>query len=185
MLKLETPLKDLYILQPKVFKDNRGYFFESYNKRIFEQLGLHYNFVQDNQSMSKYGVIRGLHYQIEPFAQAKLVRVIVGKILDVAVDIRINSPTYGKYFSVILSDENQKQLLIPRGFAHGFSVLSEFAIVFYKTDGFYNKDAERGILYNDPNLKIDWQIPVEKQIVSEKDKNNPTFDKIETNFYYE
>ncbi len=179
-----TPIPDLFILIPTVYEDKRGYFFESYNHQVFKSLGIKDLFVQDNQSKSVYGVIRGLHYQLEPYAQSKLVRVLYGKILDVALDIRIGSPTFGKYFAVELSDINKKQLYIPRGFAHGFSVLSDEAIVLYKTDNFYNKEAERGILYNDPSLGIDWKIPIEKQIVSEKDAKNPTFDNLETNFFY-
>ncbi len=179
---LETPIKDLYIIEPRVFKDERGYFFESYNKKKFEEAGLQYDFVQDNQSKSQYGVIRGLHYQLAPFAQAKLVRVLEGKVLDVVVDIRKNSPTFGKTFSIELSADNFRQLLVPRGFAHGFSVLSETAIFAYKCDNIYNKSAERGILYNDHQLNIDWKIPTNKAIISEKDKINPVFADAEINF---
>ncbi len=184
MEKIKTPIPDLFILKPQVYFDKRGYFFESYNKKVFRDLGLNYEFVQDNQSMSSYGVIRGLHYQLEPYAQAKLVRVVLGKILDVAVDLRKNSPTFGQVYAVELSDENKLQFLIPRGFAHGFAVLSEKAIVFYKTDGFYNKEHERGIRFNDPQLNIDWKIPEDKRIVSDKDLNNPLFKDAETNFFY-
>ena len=179
---IETGIKDLLIIKPRVFKDNRGYFFESFNIKEFEKKGLSYNFVQDNQSYSKYGVIRGLHYQLNPYAQAKLVRVIKGKVLDVVVDLRKNSSTYGKTFSIELSDENFLQLLVPRGFAHGFSVLSEEVIFFYKCDNFYNKDAERGIIYNDATLNIDWKIPEDKRIVSEKDLNLASFENAEKNF---
>jgi dTDP-4-dehydrorhamnose 3,5-epimerase len=179
---LETPIKDLYIIEPRVFKDERGYFFESYNKKKFEEAGLQYDFVQDNQSKSQYGVIRGLHYQLAPFAQAKLVRVLEGKVLDVVVDIRKNSPTFGKTFSIELSADNFRQLLVPRGFAHGFSVLSETAIFAYKCDNIYNKSAERGILYNDTQLNINWKIPINKAIISEKDKINPVFADAEINF---
>ncbi len=172
----ETPLKDVFIIEPKIFKDKRGYFFESYNRSDLEKNGLFYDFVQDNQSRSRYGVIRGLHYQIAPFAQAKLVRAIEGKILDVVVDLRTNSPTFGKHFSIELSAHNFKQLLAPRGFAHGFSVLSEFATFAYKCDNFYNKKSERGIIFNDTKLSINWKIPKEKYIISDKDKENNSFD---------
>ena len=175
MQVIKTEFPGLFILEPRVFKDKRGYFFESYNKNLFETNQVFYNFVQDNQSKSSYGVIRGLHYQIEPFAQTKLIRVFSGKIFDVVVDLRKNSPTYKKHFSIELTDENQKQFLIPKGFAHGFSVLSETAVVFYKCDEFYNPQSERSILYNDPELNIDWKIEREKQIVSDKDMKNPLF----------
>lgn len=181
----ETCLKDVYIIEPEIFYDSRGYFFESYNEKKFLNFNFDFKFVQDNQSKSSYGVIRGLHYQIEPYAQTKLVRVIVGKIFDVAVDIRKNSPTYGKWFGIELSDENNLQLLIPKGFAHGFSVLSDYAIVLYKCDEFYNKNSERGIKYNDPVLNIDWKIPADKIIVSEKDNQLPLFENAEINFYFE
>ncbi len=171
----ETNIKDLLIFEPRVFEDSRGYFFEAYNKEIFLQQGLATNFVQDNQSKSSYGVIRGLHYQLNPFAQTKLVRVLEGKILDVAVDIRNGSPTFGQYFSIELSSENKKQLLVPAGFAHGFSVLSETAIVLYKCDAFYNKESEGGIIYNDASLGIDWRIEAGKENVSEKDLQLPAF----------
>lgn len=178
----KTDIEGLIVVQPKVYKDNRGCFFEPYNKSKFEANNLIYNFVQDNQSESTYGVIRGLHYQIAPFAQAKFVRVLFGKVLDVVVDLRKNSETFGKSFSIELSDENKTQLLIPRGFAHGFSVLSEKVVFFYKCDNFYNKTCERGFMYNDPKINIDWKIPVEKQIVSEKDLANPNFDDAEKTF---
>jgi len=178
----KTDFEGLIIIQPKVFKDNRGCFFEPYNKSKFDENNLIYNFVQDNQSESEYGVIRGLHYQIAPHAQAKFVRVLHGKVLDVVVDLRQNSKTFGKSFSIELSDENKTQLLIPRGFAHGFSVLSEKVIFFYKCDNFYNKSSERGFMYNDPKLNIDWKIPEKDQIISEKDLKNPSFDKAEMSF---
>ncbi len=171
----ETGIADLYVIEPKVFFDERGYFFESYNETKFKEKGLDYNFIQDNQAKSQYGVIRGLHFQKGEYAQAKLIRVLSGKILDVAVDIRKKSPTYGKVFSVELSDENKKQLLIPRGFAHGYSVLTKEAIVEYKCDNVYMPSADGGIKYNDKDLNIDWKIPEEKQIVSEKDKANSIF----------
>ena len=164
-----TEIEGLFIITPKVFGDSRGAFFEAYNEKVFNANGINIKFVQDNQSISTYGVIRGLHFQNAPHAQSKLVRVITGKILDVAVDIRKDSPTYGKHFSIELSAENKKQLLIPHGFAHGFSVLSETAEVIYKCDNFYNKESEGGIMYNDPSLHIDWKIPSGKEIISDKD----------------
>ncbi|OFX22259.1 MAG: dTDP-4-dehydrorhamnose 3,5-epimerase [Bacteroidetes bacterium GWA2_31_9] len=182
MQVIETPIKDLKIIQPKVFKDERGYFFESYNLEKLQELGFSNQFVQDNQSKSSYGVIRGLHYQLQPEAQTKLVRVFSGKIYDVAVDIRKNSPTFGQWFGVELSDENYTQLLIPKGFAHGFSVLSETAVVFYKCDFNYRPDRERGIAFNDKKLNIDWKIPANKRLVSERDRNMCGFDKAEMNF---
>lgn len=172
---VKTHIPGLLIFDPKVFEDSRGYFFESYNAHAFSQEGVDIQFVQDNQSSSSYGVIRGLHYQLPPFAQTKLVRVLSGRILDVAVDIRKGSPTFGQSFSVELSGENRKQLLIPQGFAHGFSVLSEKAEVLYKCDAFYNKPSEGGIIYNDPELNIDWQIPAGKAVISEKDTQLPSF----------
>jgi dTDP-4-dehydrorhamnose 3,5-epimerase len=181
---IKTPIPDLLVYEPKVFADDRGYLFESYNQRNFQQEGIEINFVQDNQSSSAYGVIRGLHYQLNPHAQTKLVRVLTGKILDVVVDIRVGSPAFGKHFSLELSAENKKQLFIPRGFAHGFSVLSERAEVFYKCDEFYKKESEAGILFNDPVLKIDWQIPGGKEIVSEKDLKLPVFSEHINNFSY-
>lgn len=166
---IRTDIPGLLVFEPKVFEDSRGYFFESYNEKVFREEGIDARWVQDNQSSSTYGVIRGLHYQLPPFAQTKLVRVLKGKILDVAVDIRKGSPGFGKVFTVKLSAKNKKQILIPPGFAHGFSVLSEKAEVLYKCDSFYNKEAEAGIIYNDPELAIDWQIPLENSVVSEKD----------------
>lgn len=177
-----TGIEGLYVLEPIVFKDSRGYFFEAYNQSIFEREGLKYNFVQDNQSFSKYGVIRGLHYQLHPHAQCKLVRVLQGRILDVAVDMRKSSPSYGKVFSIELSEDNMKQLMIPTGFAHGFSVLSETATVMYKCNQLYHKESEAGIIYNDPTLAIDWQIPAEAIIVSDKDLLLPSFHECENNF---
>ncbi|MBK7560026.1 MAG: dTDP-4-dehydrorhamnose 3,5-epimerase [Chitinophagaceae bacterium] len=169
----KTDIPGLLIFEPRVFEDSRGYFFESYNEQVFRQEGIDIRWVQDNQSASDYGVIRGLHYQLPPYAQAKLIRVLKGKILDVVVDIRKGSPTFGKTFSVKLSAKNRKQLFIPAGFAHGFSVLSEKAEVMYKCDVFYNKESEAGIIYNDQELKIDWQIPAEQAIISDKDKKLP------------
>jgi dTDP-4-dehydrorhamnose 3,5-epimerase len=177
-----TDIPGLIIIEPNILQDSRGYFFESYNKRALQKAGLDLDFIQDNQSQSTYGVIRGLHYQLNPYAQAKLVRVLEGSILDVAVDVRKNSPTYGKSFSLELSAENKKQLFIPTGFAHGFSVLTPTATVMYKCDQFYNKESEAGILYNDPSLEIDWMIPQEKQVISEKDQCLPSFADSKNNF---
>jgi dTDP-4-dehydrorhamnose 3,5-epimerase len=179
-----TIIPNLLVFEPKVFEDSRGYFFESFNQEVFQAAGIDMNFVQDNQSSSQYGVIRGLHYQLHPYAQTKLIRVLSGRILDVAVDIRKDSPTFGKSFSIELSAENKKQLFIPSGFAHGFSVLSDHAEVFYKCDSFYNKENEAGIIYNDPALKIDWKIPAGKEIISEKDKGLPAFAECKNNFAY-
>lgn len=179
-----TDLPGLLIFEPKVFEDSRGYFFEAYNEQTFREQGLDLGFVQDNQSKSSYGVIRGLHYQLNPHAQFKLVRALQGTILDVAVDIRKGSPTFGKSFSIELSAENKKQLLVPAGFAHGFSVLSETAIVFYKCNTLYNKESEGGIIYNDPSLNIDWRIPSQKQVVSDKDLQQPLFENCKNNFEF-
>lgn len=180
-----TPLQGLFVFEPVVYEDNRGLFFEAYNQVQFTNEGIDTVFVQDNQSVSHYGVIRGLHYQLAPYAQAKLVRVLKGTILDVAVDIRKGSPSFGQYFSIELSAENRKQLFIPAGFAHGFSVLSESAEVLYKCNAFYNKESEGGIIFNDPQLSVDWKIPVEKAIVSAKDLALPSFEKAVNNFTYE
>ncbi|MBI3137972.1 MAG: dTDP-4-dehydrorhamnose 3,5-epimerase [Sphingobacteriales bacterium] len=181
---IETDFPGLLIFEPRVFEDSRGYFFESFNDRIFREQGIGSQWVQDNQSGSNYGVIRGLHYQLPPNAQTKLVRVLCGEILDVVVDIRKGSPFYGKVFSLVLSSDNKKQLLIPKGFAHGFSVLSEKAEVLYKCDGFYGKESEGGILYNDPALNIDWGIPADRAIISEKDKLLPPLSGCENSFVY-
>jgi dTDP-4-dehydrorhamnose 3,5-epimerase len=180
---IKTAFPGLLIIKPKIFKDSRGYFFESYSKSKLSTLG-DIEFVQDNQSKSSYGTIRGLHYQLEPYAQSKLIRVLEGKILDIVVDIREKSPTYGKHYSIELSCENKQQFFIPKGFAHGFSVLSETAIVFYKTDQFYKQESERGINFNDPDLNINWKIDIGKAIVSSKDKVLPTFKESEKNFKY-
>ena len=173
---VETPIKDLIVVRPDVFTDSRGYFTELYNENRYRAYGIDNNFVQDNLSRSSYGVVRGLHLQKGESAQAKLVKVIVGKVWDVAVDLRKGSSTYGKWFGVELSDENHLQFLIPRGFAHGFSVLSPTAIFSYKCDNLYDKQAEGGIIYNDPTLAIDWKVPVGEMIVSDKDLLLPTFD---------
>ncbi|WP_296315300.1 dTDP-4-dehydrorhamnose 3,5-epimerase [Winogradskyella sp. UBA3174] len=175
MIINETHLEGCYIIQPKVFDDNRGYFFESFNKEKFNsETGLNVNFIQDNESFSSKGVLRGLHYQIGKHAQAKLVRVIKGKVLDVAVDIRKDSPTFGQHVSIELTEDNKNQLFVPRGFAHGFIVLSDTAIFSYKCDNYYNKNSERGIIYNDSELKINWVLPNDTLIVSEKDIILPT-----------
>ena len=178
----QTNIQDLVVVNSTVFPDERGYFFEAYNQAQFHENGIHYNFIQDNQSFSKRGVIRGLHLQINPYAQAKLVRVLQGEILDVAVDLRKESATYGHHFSVVLSAENKKQLMVPHGFAHGFSVLSETASVMYKVDQVYHKDSERGIRYDDPTLNIDWQVNPSEVIVSEKDLILPGFAGIDWEF---
>ncbi len=167
---IKTEIDGVIIVEPKVFEDNRGYFFESYNEAEFAKNGISNHFVQDNQSKSNYGVIRGLHCQLGKYAQAKLVRVLKGKVLDIAVDARKNSPTFGKYVAVELSEENKRQLFIPRGFLHGFSVLSEEAVFAYKCDNVYCKEAEFGIRYDDKDIGIDWKIPTDKVITSEKDR---------------
>jgi dTDP-4-dehydrorhamnose 3,5-epimerase len=180
-----TGIQGLWLFQPGVFEDERGYFFESYNEGVFHRAGIHNRFIQDNQSSSIYGVIRGLHYQLPPFAQSKLVRVIKGKILDVAVDIRKGSPTFGQSYNVVLSAKNKKQLFIPPGFAHGFSVLTDKAEVLYKCDAFYNKDSEGGIHYKDPSLNIDWRIPEGSEIVSDKDLAYPLMAECRNSFVFE
>lgn len=180
----KTKFSGLLVIEPTVYKDSRGYFFESYNENSFKVEGVDTRFVQDNQSKSSYGVIRGLHYQLNPHAQSKLIRVLSGNILDVALDIRQGSPTFGKIFSIELSAQNNKQLFIPKGFAHGFSVLSETAEVIYKCDEFYRKESEAGISYNDAALQIDWQIPAELAVVSEKDMNQPLLIDCKNNFVF-
>jgi dTDP-4-dehydrorhamnose 3,5-epimerase len=178
----DTGIEGLKIILPQLFKDERGYFFEAYNKQTFIDNNLHFDFIQDNQSKSAYGTLRGLHYQIEPFAQAKLVRVLQGAIIDVALDLRNGSETFGQFYSIELSEDNQKQFLIPRGFAHGFSVISNSAVVMYKIDNLYSPLHERGIAYNDPKLNINWKLKQDDVILSEKDKQNPVFDP--TNSYF-
>ena len=182
---IKTDLPGLVVFEPAVYGHSRGYFFESYNEKVFSEAGIHTRFVQDNQSRSAYGVIRGLHYQLDPYAQTKLVRVLSGSILDIVVDLRKGSPSYGKLLSIELSAQNKKQLLIPKGFAHGFSVLSETAEVLYKCDSFYHKESEAGIIYNDPSLDIDWKIPAAEMIISEKDLKNPLFANCKNNFVFE
>ena len=182
MNAVQTGFEGLLVLEPRVFGDERGYFFESYNEATHAALGLHHHWVQDNQSSSTHGVIRGLHFQKPPHAQTKLVRALEGEILDVVVDLRRDQSTFGKYFSVLLSAENKKQLLVPKGFAHGFSVLSKTAQVMYKCDALYNKESEAGIVYNDPALKIDWQLDPANIVVSEKDRILPTLANTESGF---
>ena len=173
MRVIETAIEGAIIIEPKVFSDDRGYFFESFSQKEFEEKVCNTVFVQDNESKSTYGVLRGLHFQKMPYAQSKLVRVVKGKVLDVAVDIRKGSPTFGKHVAVELSEENKLQFFVPRGFAHGFVVLSEEAIFQYKCDNYYVPQSEGGIMWNDPALNIDWQIPLEDVILSGKDKINP------------
>ena len=181
---IKTNIPGLVIFEPRVFKDERGYFFESFNAKTFEQEGITTPFVQDNQAFSAKGILRGLHYQLEPYSQAKLVRVISGEVLDVVVDIRKGSPTFGQSYSIILSEENQKQLYVPRGFAHGYAVLSETALFFYKCDNFYSKENEGGILFSDPQLNIDWMLNAKDIILSEKDKVNPLMKDAKMNFVF-
>lgn len=171
MKVIETGLEDCVVIEPRIYGDSRGYFFESYNQKRFKELtGIDVHFIQDNQSRSDRGVLRGLHFQKGEFAQAKLVRVIQGKVLDIAVDIRPDSPTFGQSYSVILTGDNNKQLYIPRGFAHGFSVLENDTIFSYKCDNYYNKESESGIMYNDPTLNIDWMLMENEIVLSDKDK---------------
>ena len=175
MTATETKLKGCFIIEPSVFNDPRGYFFESFNQSKFNELiGKTIDFVQDNESFSSKGVLRGLHFQTGEYAQAKLVRVVKGTVLDVVVDMRKESPTFSKHFSIELSEDNKRQLFVPRGFAHGFIVLSETAIFSYKCDNFYNKESEQGLRYDDPSLGIDWRLPANEFIVSEKDLVLPT-----------
>jgi len=177
---IKTEIEGLLLIEPKVFEDERGYFFESWSKDAFENAGLDINFVQDNQSLSSKGVVRGLHFQNPPFAQGKIVRVLKGSVLDIAVDIRENSPTYGKYFSIHLSEENKTMLWIPPGFAHGFSTLEDNTIFSYKCSGVYNKESEGSLMWNDTDLSIDWKI--KNPIISEKDQNSELFSNFKTQF---
>lgn len=179
---IQTGIKDLVIVKPKIFEDARGFFFETYNEKRYKEMDINANFVQCNQSKSCYGVIRGLHYQLAPHSQSKLVSVTVGKVFDVAVDLRKDSPTFGQWYGVELSEENKLQFFIPKGFAHGFSVLSEKAIFSYMCDEFYAPQADRGIMYNDPTLNIDWRIPTENAIISDKDNKHPLLKDAELNF---
>lgn len=179
-----TSIPGLLIIKPVVFKDNRGCFFEAFNQTRYSRNGIDADFIQDNISFSVKGTIRGLHYQLAPYSQAKMVQVLKGRVLDVAVDLRKDSPTFGKYYAIELSDENNLQFFIPRGFAHGFSVLSDEAVFCYKCDNDYNKECERGINYNDPTLAIDWGINTNKAIVSPKDEALPSFAEAEMNFFF-
>lgn len=181
---IKTPIEGLLIVKPRVFEDSRGFFYESYNQTTFKYAGIEIHFCQDNLSKSSYGVVRGLHYQLLPQSQTKLVSVIAGTVWDVAVDLRETSPTFGQWYGIELSAENKLQFLIPKGFAHGFSVLSPEAIFSYKCDDFYSPAHERGILYNDPQLNIDWKLPESKILVSPKDLVHPSFAEAEKNFRY-
>lgn len=180
----ETGIRDLKVFEPRVFTDSRGYFFESFNCQTFAEAGITTTFVQDNESCSNKGVLRGLHYQHAPYAQAKLVRVVAGRVLDVAVDIRKGSPTFGKHFAIELSADNKLQLFIPRGFAHGFSVLEDNTIFQYKCDNFYSKESEGGIFCFDSVLNIDWKLTQEEAIISDKDRELPTFENCVNYFEY-
>jgi len=182
---IKTEIPGLLVIKPRIFPDERGYFFECYNQDRYQKEGIESQFIQDNEAESTFGVIRGLHYQLNPFAQAKLVRVIKGRVYDVAVDIRKGSPTFGKWYGIELSEENKHQLYVPRGFAHGYSVLEDNTIFSYKCDNLYTPDKEASIIFNDPTLNIDWKIPAEKQLVSEKDFKCPTFENAIINFKYE
>lgn len=177
----KTKLEGLYLIEPKVFEDARGYFLESYNEQTFKKNGIDVNFVQDNQSLSCKGTLRGLHFQKPPYAQAKLVRAITGSILDVVVDIRKNSNTYGEYFSIVLSGENKRMLYIPEGFAHGFLALEDNTLIQYKCSNFYNKETEGGLIWNDPDININWGIGYEP-IISDKDKNNVSLKNLNSSF---
>ena len=181
---IKTDIEGLVIIEPKIFRDSRGYFFESFSQREFDQKVRKINFVQDNESMSSYGVMRGLHFQRPPFAQSKLVRCVKGCVLDVAVDIRKGSPTYGQYVAVELSEDNHRQFFVPRGFAHGFVVLSNTAVFQYKCDNFYAPQSEGGIAWDDPALHIDWRIPADKILLSEKDTKHPLLEDYNSDFVY-
>ena len=181
---IRTEIEEVVIIEPRVFEDERGYFFESFSQREFDEKVRHVKFVQDNESKSSYGVLRGLHFQKDGHAQSKLVRVVKGAVLDVAVDIRKGSPTFGKYVAVELSAENHRQLFVPRGFAHGFSVLTPEVVFQYKCDNFYCRDSEGAVAWNDPQLAIDWRIPADKIILSEKDRLNKTIAEADYLFDY-
>ena len=182
MKALKTDIEGVFIIEPKVFEDSRGYFFESFSQREFEKIVGPVNFVQDNESKSKYGVVRGMHFQKPPFAQSKLVRCVRGEVLDVALDIRKDSPSFGKHVAVILSGENHRQLFLPKGMAHGFAVLSPEAVFQYKCDEFYHPESEGAVAWNDPSLDIDWRLPSSDVIISGKDALNPLFKDIELVF---
>ena len=179
---IQTPIEGLLVIEPQVFKDARGYFVETYNAQRYREAGIDTQFVQDNQSCSSYGVVRGLHFQKPPYAQAKLVCCTVGRVLDVALDLRKNSSTFGQWYGVELSEDNKRQFFIPKGFAHGFSVLSNQAIFTYKCDEVYHPEAEGGLLLSDPDIAIDWQVPEELRIISEKDKKHPLFRDLQSPF---
>lgn len=179
---IKTPISGLLILKPRVFEDARGFFCETYNEKTFSEAGIDLHFCQDNQSKSSYGVVRGLHYQLNPQSQSKLVSAVQGAVWDVAVDLRASSPTFGQWYGVELSEENHLQFLIPQGFAHGFSVLTETALFAYKCDNLYSPTLERGLAYNDPALEIDWKIPADKALISEKDTKHPLLKDAEMNF---
>lgn len=181
---IKTEIEGVVIIEPRIFKDDRGYFYESFSQREFEEKVCRTTFVQDNQSKSSYGVLRGLHFQKPPYCQSKLVRCIKGAVLDVAVDIRKGSPTFGKYVAVELSEENHRQFFVPRGFAHGFAVLTPEAVFQYKCDNFYNKESEGSVAWNDPQLGIDWRIPADKVLLSEKDKLSKNITEAEYLFDY-
>ena len=181
---LKTEIEGPVIIEPRIFKDDRGYFFESFSQKEFEAKVLKTTFVQDNESKSSYGVLRGLHFQASPFAQSKLVRVIKGAVLDVAVDIRIGSPTYGKYVSVELTEDNHRQFFVPRGFAHGFSVLTDEVIFQYKCDNFYSPQSEGALAWDDRELNIDWKIPTDKVVLSDKDKHHPSLKEFKSPFHF-
>lgn len=182
---VETEIPEVKIIEPKIFADSRGYFFESFSQSLFEQKICRTTFVQDNESRSTFGVLRGLHFQLPPFSQSKLVRVVSGEVLDIAVDIRKGSPTFGKYVTVKLSSENKRQFFIPRGFAHGFMVLSSEAIFQYKCDNYYAPDYEGSVRWNDPELNIDWEINIDSIVLSEKDKNAPLLNDSKLFNYFE
>lgn len=179
---IKTPIEGLLIIKPRVFADARGFFIESYNEARYREAGVDVSFCQDNLSKSQYGVIRGLHYQLAPHSQSKLVSVVQGTVWDVAVDLRKGSSTYGQWYGVELNDVEKTQFFVPKGFAHGFSVLSETAIFSYKCDDLYNPPLERGLMYNDPTLNIDWKIPAEKALISDKDLKHPFLADVDTNF---
>lgn len=179
---IKTPIEGLLIIKPRVFADARGFFIESYNEARYREAGVDVSFCQDNLSKSQYGVIRGLHYQLAPHSQSKLVSVVQGTVWDVAVDLRKGSATYGQWYGVELNDVEKTQFFVPKGFAHGFSVLSETAIFSYKCDDLYNPPLERGLMYNDPTLNIDWKIPAEKALISDKDLKHPFLADVDTNF---